>query len=660
MTITVKSGQLSVDFPDGTDDETIRRVMLRATGGDGSEARAQPKAPPVSTLEAAGRGAIQGATFGFGDEIYAGAVGAYDALKGGSFSDTYNRELGDVRAANERARQSNPIPFIGGELVGGMALPLGALGTAARGATLAQRSMQSAKTGAALGGVYGFGTAQGGEGSIIDQAGNRAIAAIPGVVGGAAVGAVAPAAVDLASAALKPVSNAVRAFANPSSVAESKVIEALARDAPELAPSRAVEMAQDRLARARQTKPDAMLADVGGQNTRDLLRAASNMPSRSGQRLQASLDRRQAWQWSRIENDVADTLADGNAFTGAMEEITKRVSEVGKTEFERAFSRPWNVTANDPLARFLSERPFMRRLVEKTAENYEGMTGQNLMEMRPWEIMHRVKMQIDSEIGGLKRGNLDSKANWDLRGLVQLKKEFVDLIGQRNGSYRSALYKYGDEAGLRTALERGAEEFNTASRLDLRAALQGMTEPERRMYRMGAARSLFDQIEKGNVMRDRTDSLFSSAEIQMKLAVLYPDQAARRDLQKRLILEARMADTRKAVQGNSTTARQLAQGQEAGQPLQGVVAVANATSGKLTPALQWLSRQTQAFSGLTPQVADKIIERLMAQTPQHMQMRLMAEIGRAAKEPARRDALVRRIVQGAAPLMGNATPAQSF
>lgn len=661
MTITVSApGGISIDFPEGTDQETIRRVMLRATGGDGSEARPAPAKPSVSTAEALGRGALQGATFGFSDEIYAGARGAYDALRGGSFGPTYDRELADVRAANERAKAEAPYAYLGGEVAGGLALPLGAAGTAVRGATMAARTAQSAKVGATLGGLYGVGTAEGGDGTLAQQTANRLTSAIPSAVLGGAIGAAGPAAVDVASAALRYPANAIRAYRNPSATADAKVIEALARDAPDtMAASQAVMRAQDRLGRAQATKPEMMLADVGGQNTRDLLRTATNMPSKGAERLRKTLDQRQAWQWSRIEKDVADTLADGNAFAQSVDEVTKRVSEVGKETFDLAFSRPWNVKANDPLAVFL-QRPYVAKIMDRTRENIVGMTGQDVATLRPWEFMHRVKMQIDREIGAAKRASHPD--GWNTRDLVTLKREMVELMGKHNGPYRAALYKYGDEAGIRNALEQGFDEFKGTSPDQLRKTLAGLSEPERRMYRIGAARSLFDDIERGNVTRDRTDALFSSPAIQMKLAALYPDVAARREMQRRLVLEARMADTRKAVQGGSTTARQLAQGAEAGQPVEAMTSLANATSGNLRPAMAWLSRQMQMFNGMTPQVADQVIDRLMQRTPPSLHVRLMAEIQRAAREPAQRDELVRRIIQGSAPVAGDNTgaPQQRF
>lgn len=638
-----------VEAPDNASDAEILQYVQK-------NAQQQPAQPKTGTLEALGRGALQGATFGLSDEIYAGAKGAYSAVTGGKFSDTYNQELADVRAANERAKKDAPLSYLGGEVVGGFAIPAGAIGGAARlGKTAAEagrlsRTAKGAAVGAGYGAAYGFGEGQGGEGTLIEQAGNRALNALPSAAGGAVLGAVAPTVVDVGSAVVKGLTNPIRAAVNPVRTGTGKVAEALMRDAPPGMPiDQVVQRAGQRLEAAQAVKPDVMLADVGGQNTRDLLRAASNMPSQGAERLRKTLDRRQGFQWSRIERDVADTLSDGNQFARTLDDITNTIKDTGNAEFTKAYAQPFNISPGSDLARFVTERKYVQRLLEKTDESIQGMTGESPAQLSPWELLHRVKMEMDREITRLKSGQGDAKANWTLKDLTLLKREMVDLMGRANPQFRVAMEKYGDEAGLRTALERGAEEFKGAKSEDIAAALKGMTNPERSMYRMGAARSMFMELERGNITRDRTENLFSSPEIQKKLYALFPDNASRRDFQRRLVLEARMADTRKAVQGGSTTARQLAQGEEAGQPVAAVSAVANATAGRFAPAMAYLSRQMQAFSGMTPAVADRVISALMEKNSTAGQRAiLMQQIERAAREPAFREQLVRRILAGSA------------
>lgn len=145
--------------------------------------------PDVSPAESAGRGALQGVTFGFSDEIYGAAKGAVDKVAGsGNFSGTYVKERDAVRAANARAQEANPGTYLVGELAGGVALPFGAARLGAQGARTAvnaglrARTIAAAREGGIYGAAYGLGK---GEGSVADQA----LSTAGGAVGGAATGA---------------------------------------------------------------------------------------------------------------------------------------------------------------------------------------------------------------------------------------------------------------------------------------------------------------------------------------------------------------------------------------------------------------------------------------------------------------------------------------
>jgi hypothetical protein len=645
-------GTYEVNAPDGATEADAIKYL---------QGQMQQKVPSKSVAESFGRGALQGATFGTSDEIYAGVRGGLKWAGGGEFQPEYDTAIKEVRSANDKARQDNPIAYIGGEVAGGVALPMGVSGTGLRAAktahdlTLAGRMARAGMAGAASGGLYGFNTAEGGEGPALKQFSERAVSAIPSALAGGAVGVALPPLVDAGTAVVKGASNALRASMQPRSMAAQKVGEALARDRPDAAIDDALTYASGRLRRAQELKPGTVLADVGGQNTRDLLRTASNMPSPANDRMKRVLDARQGNQWTRIEQDLAENLSDGNKFGERLDKLTGIVKEVGSEEFKKAYSEPWNVRKSSELGRFL-ELPYVKRLREKAIENIEGMTGKQVAdapgavagagEISPWEFLHRVKMQIDREITGLKTGQADSKANWDLRDLSALKRRMVDLMGTENGQFKSAMEKYGDAAGMKAALEDGLEDFAKLSAPELRQALASMTKPEQMMYRAGISRSIFNQLEKGNITRDRTESLFSSPEMQRKLEAVFPDRRRLRDFQRSLVLEAKMADTRKAVQGNSTTARQLAQAGESGQPVDAMGAAANLGAGRYGQVLNYLSRQVQRFHGMTPEVANETINMLMSKGALGTNQELQAAIERAAREPAFRDRLTRMVLQG--------------
>ena len=141
----------------------------------------------VSKTESGIRGAAQGATMGFGDEMAGsaaasplpgsqaatkttlGGMGAPDVIAGmiarltGRGQDAYTKERDRVRSGNDAAAAANPISFgagqLAGAIVGGAPIAAGA-GAAMRGAPLLTRAAISAATGAPMGAIQGAGEAK--------------------------------------------------------------------------------------------------------------------------------------------------------------------------------------------------------------------------------------------------------------------------------------------------------------------------------------------------------------------------------------------------------------------------------------------------------------------------------------------------------------------
>lgn len=130
-------------------------------------------------LDALGRGALQGLTFGFGDEMVA-ALRPY--IHEG---ETYESALEGQRAALTQAREDRPGFAYGGEVAGAIASPVNAaLPVAATSGGLGARVASGVASGTAAGALYGAGTGEGG-------AGNRMTnAVVTGLLGGVVGGAI--------------------------------------------------------------------------------------------------------------------------------------------------------------------------------------------------------------------------------------------------------------------------------------------------------------------------------------------------------------------------------------------------------------------------------------------------------------------------------------
>ncbi len=107
-------------------------------------------------LESFGRGALQGASFGFSDEITGGIESAFT-------DKTYQQARDEAREANRLAEEANPLTYLGGNLVGAVAVPVpgGAIASGGlRAATTLGRTARLAGVGAVAGGLGAAGSSE--------------------------------------------------------------------------------------------------------------------------------------------------------------------------------------------------------------------------------------------------------------------------------------------------------------------------------------------------------------------------------------------------------------------------------------------------------------------------------------------------------------------
>lgn len=103
--------------------------------------------PQPSMLESGLRGAAQGASLGFSDEL----TGALESTAGslGLVPDkTYEQSRDEARANNQAAQKANPVTYGAGEIGGGLASSFALPGAAA---TMGGRALQAGATGAIMG-----------------------------------------------------------------------------------------------------------------------------------------------------------------------------------------------------------------------------------------------------------------------------------------------------------------------------------------------------------------------------------------------------------------------------------------------------------------------------------------------------------------------------
>lgn len=146
--------------------------------------------PDISKAESLGRGALQGSTFGFSDELSGGLGALWDKLssdeKSKTFSELYIKNRDESRANNKKAEEANPASYTTGQIGGGIGSAILTAGIAPEVAGVAG----AVRAGAAYGALQGAGDSE--ADSLSGLATDTALGATIGGVTGGAIKAATP------------------------------------------------------------------------------------------------------------------------------------------------------------------------------------------------------------------------------------------------------------------------------------------------------------------------------------------------------------------------------------------------------------------------------------------------------------------------------------
>lgn len=254
----------------------------------GQEVQAPPAASgrnsALGKIDSFVRGAADMLTFGFADEIAAGADAALNPLLGtgqggGSFGERYDRNVAAQRATDAADASERWGYRLGGQLGGGVAGGLGlarsgvsfATNLGANGGRLRNVALASAAEGAALGAAHGFGS---GEGDL-DA---RIASAQTGAKYGGIAGGIAPVAVAGISSAVRRAVTPVGVSAERQAAANVLRSEGVDLTAGQTSGSRALRFAEGELGGA---AAERALERQGEQFTSAALRRAGETAERA-------------------------------------------------------------------------------------------------------------------------------------------------------------------------------------------------------------------------------------------------------------------------------------------------------------------------------------------------------------------------------------------
>jgi hypothetical protein len=173
-------------------------------------------------------------------------------------------------------------------------------------------------------------------------------------------------------------------------------------------------------------------------------------------------------------------------------------------------------------------------------------------EITHFDIINATKQEMDDQIGTAIRAGENNRA----RDLVRLKNMMVDEADAALPGYKAARDAFAGRMALETAADQGTL-FMSLNPREVQALTNSMSESELRMFRLGAKQSILDRIESTQMTSDLAKRLFGRNGDVSKLRSLFPSDRSFQQFSDTLEREAQFSMTRRAAQGNSTTAQQM-------------------------------------------------------------------------------------------------------
>lgn len=548
MTITVNGpGGVSINFPDGTDPDTINAVMSHATGG------ASPDAAPKPNMK-----------IGLGDVGMAALRGI--PIAGGLIERMSSPES---QAQYKTFDEQNPTLSGAAKIAGGvgsMALPLGlpgkagslaARGLGLTGDTLARQTLNSALSGGAIGGLDALTRGN-------DVVSNAEI--------GAGLGAAAPIVGRGIGAAVAPFVNTIQGIRNPAGVAAKSVSEAISRDA--------------RAGNAGMLEPDFQAAQAaglpvtnlerGGELTRALARSAANTSPEGRTALNNVIDPRFEAQATRVNSHLDNSFNFPNALA-QKEALEQAGRSTNNAAYTKAYRQGQNGLWSPELERLAGSDAVTAAMqaAAKNAKDEAIVNGYGAMnpritftpdgriqftrgpsgvptypDLQYWDLVRRELSDAERRAG---------YGTSEARRLGSFAKSLNTELDRLVPSYQAARQGAAKVFGAKDALEAG-QKFVTSklANAEAQAAVAKMSPTEQQLFQDGYVSRLKEIINETGDRRSVLNRIASSpAERERMTIAMGPQKTA--EFMRLLNAERVMDKARPALQGNSTTARQLAE-----------------------------------------------------------------------------------------------------
>lgn len=560
----------------------------------------QPKASIGDKIGAFGGGALSGLTLGASDFIEAGLSSAVpiDRLVAPDGSadirfGQFGNNLEQIRERNRKQREGAPALNTAGQIGGGV-LGAGKLAQAGITATrLAPQGLKGAKgLAATTGGLAADGAALGGISSALNEG-----SPLNGILGGGGAAAAGNLLLRGGGSALGQLAKPITNRLNP----DGAVTDALRKRL-----ERSGQSVDDIVSKFRSSADDGntqlTVADALGNEGQRTLAGLARTPSAERNRITEFLNQRQAGQSDRLGQGIAGGFGEETA-----EQATKRLTDIRRTTDNANFGaipdQPISLAATSQAVKDALKTTNSGVKLTKAEKRIKGVrdtlfgdNGSNVSSDRVAQIRRAVSGDVNK---AFRSGDTDVATNLNkIKAALTKDTDAIDGFRQANATS-------SQNARIIDAVGDGQAALAPSARIDdVLGQFNGLSKAEQSSFRTGLGDRFLSKIE-GSAEGVNKARSFTGDKAQGLLGLA--DDGGK--LQRNIERENLFFETRNAALGGSKTADNLADQAD----VSGLLGAA--TRGGVNLAAQIATRGAQIAQGQTPEVRKRLVDALLAKSP---------------------------------------------
>jgi hypothetical protein len=502
---------------------------------------------PVSLGQKAGNvweGIKQGATFGLGEEAQAAiAAGVARPFIEQPYGELYGQALGELRGELSQAREESPYLTGGGELAGAMltggAAAAKLLPQGARAYVATRPIRGAAGLGALSGGIYGYGTGEGGAAQRGAQAGEYGLYGAGGGVFGALLGRA------------KNILSRKKATRELKTAGQD-VIQEVAERGEDIVPVEGGEAAYGKVAKALKRdlgadyddvlsaykSGDASLAELNQSRTRTLAQGAAQY---SGGKAEAQkfFDPKVAGSYERVMKNIRENVSGVDSYHTTADDLLA----AGRAKAAPLYDEAYEAVISDVN---VLKTPEIQGALSRAYKQYPT----ELLDANPDSIkaLDYAKRVLDDDISKAQRAGESNFA----RSRIDIKNTLLSTMDDASPAYKKAREQAGDYLSINNAMEQGRKALKTDSEL-LAKQFKSLPDAEKQAYQIGLGKAIRDEVGKVAEGANPYRRILGSPEKQKRISsALSPRQYKR--LESGLKAEDRLFKIRNEILGGSPTA----------------------------------------------------------------------------------------------------------